>query len=113
MSAAHTPGPWFCAPADEWKTYEGQHVQFSKYNISAGSTDVRSDDYYLIAIVSNVNDSSQNAGNTQLIKSAPLMLDALRRAALALAFAAESSKAMQDDYEAVSAAIAAATGATA
>lgn len=38
------------------------------------------------------------------------MLDALRRAALALAFAAESSPAMRDDYEAVSAAIAKATG---
>ena len=113
MSAAHTPGPWFSAPADEWKTYEGEHVQFSKYNISARSTDARSDDYYLIAIVSNVNDSSQNAANAQLIKSAPLMLDALRRAALALSFAAESSEAMRDDWEVVRAAIAAATGATA
>jgi hypothetical protein len=39
-----------------------------------------------------------------------MMLNALRRAALALAFAAESSPAMQDDYNAVSAAIAEATG---
>lgn len=38
------------------------------------------------------------------------MLRALRRAVLALAFAAESSPAMRDDYEAVSAAIAKATG---
>ena len=38
------------------------------------------------------------------------LLDALRRASLALAFAAESSPAMQDDYNAVSAAIAKATG---
>ena len=39
------------------------------------------------------------------------MLAALRRAALALAFAAESSPAMEDDYNAVSEAIAKATGA--
>lgn len=38
------------------------------------------------------------------------LLAALRRAALALAFAAESSPAMQDDYNAVSEAIAKAVG---
>ncbi len=41
---------------------------------------------------------------------AELMLQALRRAVLALAFAAEKSDAMRDDYNAVSAAIARATG---
>jgi hypothetical protein len=43
----------------------------------------------------------------------PEMLDALRRAVLALAFASETSAAMHDDYEAVSAAIAKATGSAA
>jgi len=38
------------------------------------------------------------------------LLSALRRASLALAFAAESSPAMKDDYNAVSAAISRATG---
>jgi hypothetical protein len=47
----------------------------------------------------------------RMMVSAPTMLNALRRAALALAFAAESSPAMQDDYNAVSEAIAKATGA--
>ena len=51
-------------------------------------------------------------GNAERMK-ADGTLDALRRAALALAFAAESSPAMQDDYEAVSAAIAKATGVSA
>ncbi len=50
--------------------------------------------------------------DARLIEAAPTMLAALRRAALALAFAAETSPAMQDDYNAVSAAIALATGAT-
>ena len=45
-----------------------------------------------------------------LIAAAPDMLEALRRAVLALAFAAETSSAMHDDYEAVSRAIAKATG---
>ena len=56
--------------------------------------------------------SLESAANARLIHAAPTMLTALRRASLALAFAAESSSAMRDDYEAVSAAIAAATGAT-
>lgn len=47
-----------------------------------------------------------------LIAAAPDMLKALRRAVLALAFAAESSEAMRDDYNAVSAAITKATGST-
>jgi hypothetical protein len=38
------------------------------------------------------------------------LLEALRRSVIALAFAAETSPAMRDDYEAVSAAIAKATG---
>lgn len=49
--------------------------------------------------------------DARVIANAPAMLEALRRAVLALAFAAESSDAMRDDYEAVSAAIAKATGA--
>lgn len=47
--------------------------------------------------------------DARLIEAAPLMLAALRRAALALKFAAEASPAMQDDYNAVTAAIGAAT----
>ena len=50
--------------------------------------------------------------DARLIEAAPIMLAALRRAALALAFAAKTSRTMQDDYNAVSAAISAATGAT-
>ena len=50
--------------------------------------------------------------DAQLMTAAPEMLAALRRAVLALAFAAETHPAMRDDYNAVSAAIAKATGAT-
>jgi hypothetical protein len=48
--------------------------------------------------------------DARLMAAAPEMLDALRRAAMALAFAAESSREMLDDYNAVSAAIAKVTG---
>jgi len=60
------------------------------------------------------HDSPQFSGDTanvNLLEAAPDMLAALRRAVLALAFAAESSAAMRDDYNAISAAIAKATGA--
>jgi hypothetical protein len=50
------------------------------------------------------------AENARLIAAAPDLLSALRRAVIALAFAAETSPAMHDDYKAVSAAIAKATG---
>lgn len=43
--------------------------------------------------------------NEALRKQSDEMLSAMRRAVLALAFAAESSKAMQDDYKALSNAI--------
>jgi hypothetical protein len=57
--------------------------------------------------------AEKDAARKELERRAGLydeMLAALRRAALALAFAAESLPAMRDDYEAVSAAIARATG---
>lgn len=57
-----------------------------------------------VAVVNTLDDA-------RLIAAAPEMLAALRRAVLALAFSAETSPAMRDDYNAVSAAIAKATGA--
>jgi hypothetical protein len=48
--------------------------------------------------------------DARLIEAAPIMLAALQRASLALAFAAKSSAAMEDDWKAVNAVIAAATG---
>lgn len=54
----------------------------------------------------------RECANARLIAAAPDMLLALRRAVLALAFAAETSPAMRDDYEDVSKAIAKATGAS-
>ena len=85
--ASYTPGPWRC---DSYKFV--RQVDAPQHVICRLPT-------------------QYNSANQRLIAAAPDMLAALRRAALALAFAAESSKAMQDDYEAVSAAIAAATGA--
>jgi len=57
--------------------------------------------------------AGESMANARLWAAAPDMLSALRRAVLALAFAAESSPAMHDDYNAVSAAIDKATGAPA
>lgn len=57
-----------------------------------------------VAVVNTLEDA-------HLVSAAPAMLQALRRAVLALAFAAETSPAMRDDYNAVSDAIAKATGA--
>jgi hypothetical protein len=96
MIAQHTPGPWRYVCANPSPT-TGEHlISGAKPGYLAevrdcGSGDVRA--------------------NALLIAAAPDMLQALRRAVLALAFSAESSEAMRDDYEAVSAAIAKATGA--
>jgi hypothetical protein len=92
---AHTQGLWQCGlPAD------------------GGSINVYNDDSMALRICrvdSDTDFGNHAAANARLIAAAPDMLQVLRRAALALAFAAESSPAMQDDYEAVSAAIAKAT----
>lgn len=93
MSAAHTPGPW---AAREWSRHARTTVVVD--DPTAGVTGVR-----VIA-------ECETEADARLIAAAPAMLKALRRAAIALAFAAESSPAMRDDYEAVSAAIARATG---
>ncbi len=98
MSAQHTAGPWF-VPAE--------NAGSAATSVWARGGDVR---------VADCNSGAISLPGRQcdarLIAAAPDMLHALRRAALALAFAAETSPAMQDDYEAVSAAIARATGAS-
>lgn len=87
MSAAHAPGPWEVGGTVRPCVFIGS-----------------------LRVFTGVVNDEESRANARLIAAAPDMLAALRRAALALAFAAESSKAMQDDYEAVSAAIAKATG---
>lgn len=72
----HTPGPWLTSPADKWASEDGTFVQYGRYDISAGSADQGSDDYYLVASVSNVNNSEQNEANARLIAAAPEMLEA-------------------------------------
>jgi len=97
MSTQHTPGPWTLKP----------------HGVIAGGKTIQlpgGEAQQQVAMACILDDGDQEA-NARLIAAAPEMLKALRRAVLALAFAAESSKAMQDDYEAVSAAIAKATGA--
>ena len=95
MNEQHTPGPWF--PTKDSKYNEVARIGRA-WNIGTELA------------LSHFGDVDADA---RLIAAAPDMLYALRRAVLALAFAAESSKAMQDDYEAVSLAIAKATGASA
>lgn len=100
MSAQHTPGPW---------------VVKGRVNSSLEAVRIESHNaapehhLYQVADVLDANGYPQNEANLLLIAAAPEMLDALRRAVLALAFASESSAAMRDDYEAVSRAIAKAT----
>jgi hypothetical protein len=89
MSTQHTPGPW---------TY-GVRKDGSMW-LSIG--DHRTGPHFQADLCASEADA-------KLIVAAPEMLDALRRAVLALAFASESSAAMRDDYEAVSRAIAKAT----
>jgi hypothetical protein len=83
----HTSGPWF---SNDFQILSREKV---------------------IANMTYGERNSNNEADSCLIAAAPEMLSALRRAVLALAFASESSKSMKDDYEAVSNAIAKATGA--
>ena len=86
-----TPGPW---------TATAKRV-----------TAPETEDRLALDVQINGGNRDDNKANARLIAAAPDMLVALRRAVLALAFAAESSPAMRDDYNAVSDAIAKATGA--
>lgn len=74
----HTPGPWHAATADEWRTASGEHAQWGRFDISAGSKDPTAENYYRVASVSNVNNSEQNQANAKLIAAAPDLLHALR-----------------------------------
>lgn len=99
MSARHSPGPW-------WST-DGGIRNSGGYIVHTNSVQryEGQDERYVFEV-------AQREADKRLIASAPDMLKALRRAVLALAFAAESSEAMRDDYNAVSAAISKATGST-
>lgn len=75
----HTRGPWYARCADEWETPSGRHVQWGRFDISAGSPNGEDEHYYRIASVSNVNNSDQNQANAKLIAAAPDLLAALER----------------------------------
>ena len=99
-----TPGPW-------------QHAHRPSPVDGMYRTEVFSAEHGVVAVcawtphnIGNGVTATYREANARLIAAAPEMLAALRRAVLALAFAAESSPAMQDDYAAVSAAIDRATG---
>lgn len=105
MSAKHTPGPWILMTVP---TSVG-----SCHKVGPFPNGSRSETFacvYADGLRKGIDDelpaAQELVANARLIAAAPDMLVALRRAALALAFAAESSPAMRDDYEAVSAAIA-------
>lgn len=92
MDIKHTPGPW--------KTYA---TGLARSGLPEFEIHWSNDGECVAEVVHGEADA-------RLIAAAPDMLQALRRAVLALAFAAESSEAMRDDYNAVSDAIAKATG---
>lgn len=102
----HTPGPWFVNTAGGAKA--GQPFKIDEFFVYAPNTQ---DDTAICADVIDPVTQEPSEANARLIAAAPDMLAALRRAVLALAFAAETSPAMRDDYKAVSAAIEKATGA--
>lgn len=73
----HTPGPWYVSDADEWHMASGAHAQFGRFDVSAGSCDLSSDNYYRVCSVSNVNNECQNVANARLIAASPDLLGAL------------------------------------
>jgi hypothetical protein len=131
--AKHTPGPWpieynnadersggqwfEVGPAKVWFPYSARSAIEARAEADANRI---ADCVYAcegIEDPKNVVPQLLRA-NERVLELEPLriqrdeLLTALRRAALALAFAAETSPAMQDDYNAVSAAIAKATEAS-
>ena len=138
MIAPHTPGPWrwefnrkhkSVALVGGMPQFDLTVMDFERWGMSGAvprMRDTAADGMNIMhkvcdradwieALPGREHHANWCAGLTQpdlrLIAAAPDMLAALRRAVLALAFAAETSPAMRDDYEAVSAAIARATGA--
>lgn len=101
MSAAHTPGPWSMSA---YIPYEG-HAS-ARYYIYGHCGDSRSP---TVAHIKNSTKQPMEA-NARLIAAAPELLDALRRAAQALAHACEASPGLYlAAYELAAAAIAKAT----
>lgn len=103
---SHTPGPWSLEVHES--SFDGVSVGWSissdtRVNIANGQAQEHLGKSGILR--------TECIANAHLIVAAPTMLAALRRAALALSFAAEESTAMRDDYEAISAVIEEATGA--
>jgi len=70
LEAGPTEGERFIQDASPWTDAEGKFVQFEAFNISAGSADRSSEDYYRIASVSNINDAPCNKANAMLFAAA-------------------------------------------
>ena len=107
MSNSHTPGPWRVARHGK----DGQEIIVESTVARTPEFDDGCGDYFPV-VADLYRGGTGNIHDATLIAAAPDMLAALRRAVLALAFAAQTSPAMHDDYNAVSKAIAKATGAT-
>ena len=111
-----TSSPWLLTPADAWKTGDGKHVQFGRFDISAGSTNRDDDDYYRIASVSNVSNLLENVHNAALIAAAPELYAALADALDSLEYIARNEPRMHgygvraERIESASAALAKARG---
>jgi hypothetical protein len=136
--SGHTPGPWRwnVNPSSKSVSLDGGRPEFDKtvvdfhrWGMSSAAPRFNSaivgDEFnimfaaheykgWLIPFAGREHHSNWamniNHPDARLIAAAPDLLEALRRAVIALDFAAETSPAMHDDYKAVSAAIAKATG---
>ena len=110
MEAKHTQGNWQARAPNPYADESAGERRTYHWSVCTSYEPVRGKGFrgHQVCEISSMNTGTEEA-DARLIAAAPEMLQALRRAVLALAHASESNPAMRADYEAVSTAIAQAT----